>query len=86
MNFADRVRMFLGEASKAKKEAGYKAMATSSGGSVKETKKELKKLDKNGTTEGIVKRAKTKDDPMAYKYGSLQKILRRHQEKLNRGK
>jgi hypothetical protein len=78
ISFADRVRQFLGEG---RKEGGYKAMASSTGGSVAGTKAELKKLDREGVTAGIKKRAKGATNSAAYKWGTIQKILKQHNAK-----
>jgi hypothetical protein len=74
MQFRDMVKIYL----EATKLGGYKAMAHSAGGSVAGTKAELHKLKGKGVISDLKKRAKGKNNPKAYLYGTERKILKQH--------
>lgn len=81
MKFSEVTKLFIDEAKSSKKDAGYKSMGKSAGTTASDAKQELKKLDKEGITADIKKRANKADNPEAYKWGTLRSIIKRHVKK-----
>lgn len=86
MKWQEMVMRYLTEKSKAKVEAGHKAMAKSTGLSVGEEKRETSKLKKKGVIHDIEKRSKEGriTNPEAYKFGTERKILKQHAKKIGK--
>lgn len=76
MNFKDKVMFYLGERSQ---KPGIVRLAHSIGAEPAAVKKEMDKLEKNGTIKRLEAEAKKKGQNVEdYKWGTVRTILKRH--------